>query len=150
MWFVCLLLLLLSIFLFFQTERARLPRHVCCITSPLSRMKHQRKQDSLKKRLIIPTGVDGTMTMALSRVLQSFASVVFLALLSSWAGSKAVNVLCDVLGLASAMYINRDGVEIPNPDPSSGLYIRSRSGELVKVGIPSDYLAFQIGIQILY
>ena len=31
------------------------------------------------------------------------------------------------------------------PDPSAGLYIRSRKGERVKVGCPADHLAFQIG-----
>lgn len=32
-----------------------------------------------------------------------------------------------------------------SPDPTAGLYIRSRKGELVKATIPSDHLAFQIG-----
>lgn len=36
--------------------------------------------------------------------------------------------------------------ELPSsPDPSAGLYIRSRTGEVVKVNIPKDCLAFQTG-----
>lgn len=34
---------------------------------------------------------------------------------------------------------------IPSPSPSSGLYIRTRGGELTKVIIPPDCLAFQTG-----
>jgi len=43
------------------------------------------------------------------------------------------------------MYVNKDGVEIPNPDPNSGLYVISRNGKQVKVAFPKDHLAFQIG-----
>lgn len=36
--------------------------------------------------------------------------------------------------------------ELPtSPDPSAGLYIRSRTGTIVKVNIPKDSLAFQTG-----
>ncbi|ODV90117.1 hypothetical protein CANCADRAFT_147875 [Tortispora caseinolytica NRRL Y-17796] len=35
--------------------------------------------------------------------------------------------------------------EIDNPEPESGLFIKSRTGELVKVSIPRDMLAFQSG-----
>jgi len=34
---------------------------------------------------------------------------------------------------------------IPSPSPYSGLYIRTRGGELTKVMIPPDCLAFQTG-----
>lgn len=34
---------------------------------------------------------------------------------------------------------------VSSPSPSSGLYIRSRGGDLTKVSIPVDCLAFQIG-----
>jgi hypothetical protein len=34
-----------------------------------------------------------------------------------------------------------------SPDPSAGLYIRSRTDEIVKVNIPKDCLAFQTGAQ---
>ena len=43
------------------------------------------------------------------------------------------------------MFHAADGSEIPCPDPASGLYIKSRTGEVVRVVIPSDHLAFQIG-----
>lgn len=59
-------------------------------------------------------------------------------------------------GLTSAMFldeaasppINPTNVlpELPrSPDPSAGLYIRSRTDEIVKVNIPKDCLAFQTG-----
>lgn len=61
-------------------------------------------------------------------------------------------------GLTSAMFVdestppsNSSGSRKPieelpkSPDPSSGLYIRSRGGETVKVNIPRDCLAFQTG-----
>lgn len=35
--------------------------------------------------------------------------------------------------------------EVPSPDPASGLYARTRTGHIVKVAIPKDHLAFQIG-----
>jgi hypothetical protein len=51
--------------------------------------------------------------------------------------------------LAKAMYIQEgEGLEpiiIPSPSPTSGLYIRTRGGELTKVSIPADCLAFQTG-----
>lgn len=34
---------------------------------------------------------------------------------------------------------------VTSPSPESGLYIRNRGGELVKVSIPADCLAFQTG-----
>ena len=37
-----------------------------------------------------------------------------------------------------------DELETP-PDPDSGLYIRARSGKIVKVAIPKHCLAFQTG-----
>ncbi|KAJ9272369.1 hypothetical protein DTO212C5_1554 [Paecilomyces variotii] len=60
-------------------------------------------------------------------------------------------------GLTSAMFIDEAAhpidptsthplPELPqSPDPSAGLYIRSRTGEIVKVNIPKDCLAFQTG-----
>lgn len=61
-------------------------------------------------------------------------------------------------GLTSAMFIDEDAhspassspsenlPELPaSPDPKAGLYIQSRTGEVVKVNIPKDCLAFQTG-----
>lgn len=58
-------------------------------------------------------------------------------------------------GLTSAMFVDESTTpnesvkplnELPkSPDPSSGLYIRSRGGETFKVNIPRDCLAFQTG-----
>ncbi|PYI05038.1 Clavaminate synthase-like protein [Aspergillus sclerotiicarbonarius CBS 121057] len=61
-------------------------------------------------------------------------------------------------GLTSAMFID-EAAHPPNqsdktsplpelsssPDPKAGLYIRSRTGQIVKVNIPKDCLAFQTG-----
>ncbi|KAG2454590.1 hypothetical protein HYH02_000431 [Chlamydomonas schloesseri] len=48
-------------------------------------------------------------------------------------------------GLTSAMYLDASGNEVPNPDPAAGLYIRDRSGHMVRAGIPADCIAFQVG-----
>ncbi|OOQ84454.1 hypothetical protein PEBR_30109 [Penicillium brasilianum] len=62
-------------------------------------------------------------------------------------------------GLTSAMFLDEASTlpipdptpttslpELPqSPDPSAGLYIRSRTGTVVKVNIPRDCLAFQTG-----
>lgn len=61
-------------------------------------------------------------------------------------------------GLTSAMFVDESVqspsetskasplTELPSsPDPKAGLYIRSRTGEIVKVNIPKDCLAFQTG-----
>ncbi len=48
-------------------------------------------------------------------------------------------------GLSSAMYLDESGNEVVNTDSTAGLYIRSRSSELIKVNIPTDHIAFQIG-----
>jgi len=52
-------------------------------------------------------------------------------------------------GLCPAMFFRRTGAEepevIPPPSPTSGLYIRTRGGKLLKVSIPSNCLAFQTG-----
>jgi len=53
----------------------------------------------------------------------------------------------DVLtGLCPGMFF-REGekAEIQNPDPNAGLWIRTRQGKEVKVRIPKNALAFQIG-----
>jgi len=53
-------------------------------------------------------------------------------------------------GLTSAMFLDENSTsplsELPSsPSPSSGLYIRDRSGKTHKVSIPRDCLAFQTG-----
>ncbi|OJD17702.1 hypothetical protein AJ78_02227 [Emergomyces pasteurianus Ep9510] len=59
-------------------------------------------------------------------------------------------------GLTSAMFVDEEAnppplspnniPELPvSPDPKAGLYIRSRTGQIVKVNIPKDCLAFQTG-----
>jgi len=62
---------------------------------------------------------------------------------SSWCGWH--NDHSSLTGLVPAMYINHNGEEVPNPDPNSGLYVISRNGKQVKVAVPKDHLAFQIG-----
>ncbi|KAG6335629.1 hypothetical protein ID866_3465 [Astraeus odoratus] len=65
----------------------------------------------------------------------------------SWCGFHIDNSL--LTGLCSAMFLreddNKDPVVVPSPSPQSGLYIRTRGGELTKVSIPEDCLAFQTG-----
>lgn len=64
---------------------------------------------------------------------------------SDWCGWH--NDHGSLTGLVPAMFIDADGEEVPNPDPSAGIYIRSTTGTLVKVVLPpgSSHLAFQIG-----
>lgn len=40
---------------------------------------------------------------------------------------------------------NGEPTVVPSPSPSTGLYIRTRGGDLTKVSIPADCLAFQTG-----
>ena len=46
--------------------------------------------------------------------------------------------------LTCAQYM-AGGVEVPCPDPAAGLYIRARSGAVVRAAIPPACLAFQLG-----
>ena len=48
-------------------------------------------------------------------------------------------------GLVPAMYMNSMGEQIDCPDQTAGLYIQSRSGDMVHVRIPALACAFQIG-----
>jgi len=65
----------------------------------------------------------------------------------SWCGFHLDHSL--ITGLCSAMYISHessaDPLICPAPSATSGLYIRTRGGELIKVSIPSNCLAFQTG-----
>jgi isopenicillin N synthase-like dioxygenase len=40
---------------------------------------------------------------------------------------------------------NAEPTIVPSPSPQSGLYIRTRGGDLTKVSIPANCLAFQTG-----
>jgi len=64
---------------------------------------------------------------------------------SDWCGWH--NDHGSLTGLVPAIYSNASGEIVPNPDPDSGLYIRSRSGKLVKVVLPKvdNCISFQIG-----
>jgi hypothetical protein len=60
-------------------------------------------------------------------------------------------------GLTPAMFVDESNVVLDplnfkildelesSPDPNAGLYIRARSGKIVKVVIPKHCLAFQTG-----
>ncbi|KAF8540650.1 hypothetical protein BDD12DRAFT_880012 [Trichophaea hybrida] len=78
--------------------------------------------------------------------------------LDSWCGTH-LDHGC-LTGLTSAMYVDElanppnfaaaVGVELPEledgpPDKEAGLYIKDRTGQVVKVGIPREGLAFQTG-----
>ena len=62
---------------------------------------------------------------------------------SDWCGWH--NDHGSLTGLVPAMYFNDDGDIIDSPDSTAGLYVRNRKGGLVRVSMPSDHLAFQIG-----
>ncbi|KAG8833769.1 hypothetical protein FRC17_010142 [Serendipita sp. 399] len=65
----------------------------------------------------------------------------------SWCGFHLDHSL--LTGLCSAIYLSHesDGTlcQVPSPSPASGLYIRTRGGDLTKVAIPPNCLAFQTG-----
>ncbi|TFK93554.1 Clavaminate synthase-like protein [Polyporus arcularius HHB13444] len=67
--------------------------------------------------------------------------------IDSWCGFHLDHSL--LTGLCSAMYLHREPTGDPTivqaPSPTSGLYIRTRGGNLTKVSIPADCLAFQTG-----
>ncbi|CAH0474117.1 unnamed protein product [Peronospora belbahrii] len=48
-------------------------------------------------------------------------------------------------GLVQAMYTDSTGATVTNPDPTAGLYVKTRRNEIVKVNIPPDHLVYQIG-----
>jgi isopenicillin N synthase-like dioxygenase len=74
---------------------------------------------------------------------------------SSWCGWH--NDHGSLTGLVSAMFIDSEGYVVANSDPTAGdlifvifsvllgLYCRNRKSHLVKVSIPENHLAFQIG-----
>jgi len=65
----------------------------------------------------------------------------------SWCGFHLDHSL--LTGLCSAMFLRQDDnlppTVVSSPSPKSGLYIRTRGGDLTKVSIPADSLAFQTG-----
>mmetsp|Transcript_302 Transcript_302/g.847 ORF Transcript_302/g.847 Transcript_302/m.847 type:complete len:376 (+) Transcript_302:209-1336(+) len=62
---------------------------------------------------------------------------------SDWCGWH--NDHGSLTGLVPAMYLDADGRPVDCPDPSAGLYIKSRSGRLVRAAVPEGALAFQVG-----
>jgi len=65
------------------------------------------------------------------------------ASMSTWCGWH--NDHGSLTGLVPAIFMDQKGNVVPSPDPKSGLYIRSRQGDMVKASIPANCLAFQIG-----
>ncbi|KAJ4823644.1 hypothetical protein Tsubulata_017939 [Turnera subulata] len=61
---------------------------------------------------------------------------------SSWCGWHTDHG--SLTGLTCAMF-KRDGVEIPCPDSAAGLYIRTRTDQIVKVVFGEDEIAYQVG-----
>ena len=62
---------------------------------------------------------------------------------SSWCGWH--NDHGSLTGLIPALYLDTNGNIIPCPDGKAGLYIKSRTGELVHATIPDNAIAFQVG-----
>nr|XP_027070807.1 uncharacterized protein LOC113695836 isoform X3 [Coffea arabica] len=62
--------------------------------------------------------------------------------MSSWCGWHTDHG--SLTGLTRAMF-KKDAVEISCPDNAAGLYVKSRSGQLVKVVYGEDEIAYQIG-----
>ncbi|XP_021996644.1 uncharacterized protein LOC110893816 isoform X3 [Helianthus annuus] len=62
--------------------------------------------------------------------------------MSSWCGWHTDHG--SLTGLTYAVF-TKDGVEIPCPDSTAGLYIKTRTGQIVKVVYKEDEIAYQIG-----
>ncbi|XP_042001028.1 uncharacterized protein LOC121750543 isoform X1 [Salvia splendens] len=62
--------------------------------------------------------------------------------MSSWCGWHTDHG--SLTGLTSAIF-TRDSVEISCPDSTAGLYVKTRSGQIVKVVYGEDEIAYQIG-----
>ena len=58
--------------------------------------------------------------------------------------SEHVDHSC-LTGLTSAMFLDPNDNQVVCPDPDMGLFIKNRSGQAVKVDIPTNALAFQTG-----
>lgn len=66
--------------------------------------------------------------------------------IDSWCGFHLDHSM--ITGLCSAIYLQHSSGKpeaTAAPSAQSGLYIRTRGGDLVKVSIPADALAFQTG-----
>jgi isopenicillin N synthase-like dioxygenase len=62
--------------------------------------------------------------------------------MSSWCGWHTDHG--SLTGLTCGMFM-RDAVELPCPDSAAGLYIRTRTDQIVKVVFGEDEIAYQIG-----
>ncbi|KAG8378169.1 hypothetical protein BUALT_Bualt08G0110000 [Buddleja alternifolia] len=62
--------------------------------------------------------------------------------MSSWCGWHTDHG--SLTGLTCAMF-TKNGVELPCPDSGAGLYVKTRSGQIVKVVYGEDEIAYQIG-----
>ncbi|KAI3443837.1 hypothetical protein Pfo_000502 [Paulownia fortunei] len=62
--------------------------------------------------------------------------------ISSWCGWHTDHG--SLTGLTCGMFM-RDAVELPCPDSAAGLYVKTRSGQIVKVVYGEDEIAYQIG-----
>lgn len=102
---------------------------------------------------VVPTYADDTLSKIIresktckARLLHYFPADGKLALgedQDSWCGWHLDHGA--LTGLTRAMFLDKDGKEVPPPDPTAGLYIKNRGGKTLKVSIPEDCLAFQIG-----
>eukprot|EP00735_Rhodelphis_limneticus_P011344 TRINITY_DN442_c0_g1::TRINITY_DN442_c0_g1_i1::g.2519::m.2519 TRINITY_DN442_c0_g1::TRINITY_DN442_c0_g1_i1::g.2519 ORF type:complete len:374 (+),score=90.90,DIOX_N/PF14226.1/2.1e-06,DIOX_N/PF14226.1/9.3e+02,2OG-FeII_Oxy/PF03171.15/5.7e+03,2OG-FeII_Oxy/PF03171.15/0.00099 TRINITY_DN442_c0_g1_i1:67-1188(+) len=105
--------------------------------------EHKSLEDRFKLRTVI-----GESLVCKARLLHYFASEgpldnVNPAESGSWCGWH--NDHGSLTGLTSAMYLDANGNEVPAPDSTCGLYIKSRHGDLIKGSYPVDCLGFQIG-----
>ncbi|OQR82224.1 hypothetical protein THRCLA_11041 [Thraustotheca clavata] len=62
---------------------------------------------------------------------------------SSWCGWH--NDHSALTGLVQALFTDKSGNTIDNPDPSAGLYIKNRDGQIIRALIPKGHLVYQIG-----
>jgi hypothetical protein len=62
-----------------------------------------------------------------------------------WHQCSNIHCAGSLTGLCPAMFFDKDGNQISCPDAKAGLYIRTRHARTVKVNVPGDCIAYQIG-----
>lgn len=119
----------------------------CCIISlPETRKLPQRKRIQWIHGVVCVPSLPEHLTICRRTCRPQYIDRYYTSLL-----------LTNILGLTPAMFVDEANVVLDpqhftildelesSPDPDAGLYIRTRSGKIVKVAIPKHCLAFQTG-----
>ncbi|KAJ8442372.1 LOW QUALITY PROTEIN: hypothetical protein Cgig2_018628 [Carnegiea gigantea] len=87
-------------------------------------------------------GVDGIQTMVPLQVTNFFSYLILKIREMQDEDEPTLVMLAE--GLTCGMFL-KDGVEVACPDAAAGLYVKTRSDQIVKVSYGEDEIAYQIG-----